>query len=317
MFGQKELGWQRLLIPSYFCQDVASSLLSTGVRIEVYPDGPDLPAPVFDSIGFQRGDAILIMNYFGLRSEPSYDLLPRDTIAIIENHTHDPLSGWARKSRADWCVVSLRKVLPVPDGAVLWSPTGRRLPPEPVLTDERRQAALEKLAAMSLKALYLEGLYDNKEIFRQLAISGNRQIARGEVSGMSGWSRTLLRTFPLLSWRRLRKENHQKLSAALSGIPWLKILQPPDGVDAVPFSGVLLFDTLGRRDYVREQLINEQVYPAILWSLESPVVPDILSDNIEFSRRMLSIHCDMRYSYQDMEKVAGIIRRAGEEFGNG
>lgn len=317
IYGQKKMGWTRLLMPSYFCQSVVSSLLSTGIKIEVYRDGPEIPAPEFDNIQFQKGDLLLVVNYFGLRTQPSYPQLPRDKIFIVENHTHDPLSFWAKTSNADWCFASLRKSLPIPDGAVLWSPIGNGLPPEPRLSEEHMRASLEKLAAMSLKALYLEGLFEDKEIFRTLTIAGNKRIGTGEVSAMSDWSRAMLERFPFLSWRKRRKDNHRALSSELSGLSWVRVLQPPPDGDTCPFSAVLLFDSPERRDFVRERLIEARVYPAILWSLEEPVVSGISESNLDFSRRMLSIHCDMRYDKKDMLRVAEIIQQAGADFGNG
>jgi hypothetical protein len=305
--GQAKRGWRRLWVPSYFCQKVVSSLRATGIEMEVYPDRPDCPSPAFEHLPFQRGDAILVVNFFGLRAAPSYDRLPRDAVAVIEDHTHDPWSDWARTSKADWCVASLRKTLPVPDAGVLWSPVGHPLPPEPALTDERRRTSLKKLTAMALKALYLEGAFDDKELFRRLATSGEDRIAEGDLSGMTTWTRALLLTFPVRPWRGRRRENHRVLSSALSGIPWVKVLQPMSEGDECPFSGILLFDSVERRDHVRERLMASRVYPAILWPLESPVLPGVPPEDVDFSCRMLSIHCDMRYDREDMLKVAGLI----------
>jgi hypothetical protein len=306
--GLTRRGWRRLWIPSYFCQEVVASLQSTGIEMEAYADAPEVPALEIEDNPFRSGDALLVVNLFGLRSMPSFDRVHRDSVAIIEDHTHDPWSAWARTSKADWCVASLRKVLPVPDGGVLWSPAGHPLPSEPALTVDRRHASLEKLAAMTLKALYLEGLFGDKELFRCLATSGEGRIASGEVSGMTEWTRALLRTFPVRPWREQRRENQRVLSSALSGSSWVTVLQPQDAVDGCPFSGILLFDSVERRDHVRERLTASRVYPAILWPLESLVLPGIPPENVDFSRRMLSIHCDMRYSGEDMLRVAEMIR---------
>jgi hypothetical protein len=306
--SQSKRGWRRLWVPSYFCQEVVASLQTTGIDLAVYPDGPECSTPDFRYATFGRGDALFVVNFFGLRDEPTYDRVPRDAVAIIEDHAHDPWSVWARNSKADWCVASLRKTLPMPDGGVLWSPVDHPLPSEPASTDERQRASLEKLAAMTLKSLYLEGAFDGKELFRRLATSGESRIASGEVSGMTDWSRALLRAFPTGTWREQRRINQRVLSSALSGIPSVTVLQPQDAVDGCPFSGILLFDAAQRRDHVRERLMALRVYPVILWPLESPVVPGIPPENVDFSRRMLSIHCDMRYGREDMLRVAEMIR---------
>jgi len=294
-----------------------ASLQSTGIGLALYPDGPERSAPDIDCAAFRCGDAILVTNFFGLRAPLSYDRVPRHVVAIVENHTHDPWSAWAMTSKADWCVASLRKTLPVPDGGVLWSPAGNPLPAEPVLTDDRRRASIEKLAAMTLKSLYLEGAFDGKEIFRLLAVSGESRIASGDVSGMTDWTRALLGALPTGTWRERRRENQRVLSTALSGIPGVTVLQPRDTVDGCPLSGILLFDSVQRRDHLRKRLMAWRVYPAILWQLESPVLPGIPPEDVDFSRRMLSVHCDMRYGRDDMLTVAEIIRKEASGFCHG
>jgi len=66
----KNRGWRRIWIPSYFCQDVVSSILSTGIKAKVYYDSPELAVPNINLIRWQRGDVLLLINYFGLRGKP-------------------------------------------------------------------------------------------------------------------------------------------------------------------------------------------------------------------------------------------------------
>ncbi|MFO7676544.1 MAG: hypothetical protein R6X12_09545 [bacterium] len=311
--GRARYGWRRLWLPGYFCQEVVAALGRTGIGLVVYPDGPASPAPGFERIPFERGDALLVVNYFGLRAAPAGDALPRAAVTVIEDHSHDPWSAWARSSNADWCIASLRKTLPAPDGGVLWSPAGHPAPPEPAVTDCHRQAALEKLAAMTLKALYLEGRFDDKELFRRLATAAEGRMGSAEVSGMTGWTRALLPTLPVTSWRERRRRNHRALATALDGISWVEVLPSRDADGGCPFSGILLFDSPGRRERVRERLLAARVYPAILWPLESPALPGIPSEAVALSRRMLSIHCDMRYAEEDMLRVAGLVIRFGAD----
>jgi hypothetical protein len=308
--GQRSRGWRRLWIPAYFCQEVAEALRSPGIALKAYPDGPQFAEPSLGGLAFHPGDVILRVNFFGLRVLPPAAALRSDRVEIIDDHTHDPLSRSALWSDADWCVASLRKTLPVPDGAILWSPAGCAPPAVPGLTDERRLASLEKLAAMLLKARYLDGEPVDKPVFRRLALSGEAHIAEGEPSGAPDWTRTLLSTFPVEEWRAARRSNVESLAEALEGLPWLDVLRPYHR-DACPFSAVLLFDSAGRRSSVREQLVASNVYPAVLWPLHPAAVDGIGGEFIDFSERMLSVHCDMRYGRTDMQRVAALIRTFG------
>ena len=66
---------------------------------------------------------------------------------------------------------------------------------------------------------------------------------------------------------------------------------------------VLLLENKEKRDALRKRLIADSVYPAILWN-----VPGTASDaSRDFSERMLSVHCDGRYSEDDIKQLANII----------
>lgn len=313
-YGRTSRGWKRLWIPSYFCQEVVASLLSMRIDVAVYKDGPTEPTPVLEHLKATQGDVLLVVNYFGLRDLSQHDVYENVGMEVIEDHTHDPWSQAGQTSYADWCVASLRKVLPVPDGGLIWSPAGHDLPPESPLAIVHKQASLEKLAAMTLKSLYLEGHPVEKKAFRSLAASGESQIAAGENSGISEWTRHLLPTFPVDEWRKSRWHNFLTFSEALEGVQWLNVLLPSNGPRSCPFSGILVFDSCDRRAYVNEKLIASNVYPAILWPLEKPIVEGIPEEQINFSRRMLSIHCDARYTTDDMKLVAALIRKLGNAY---
>lgn len=310
-FGQLTRQWRRLHIPSYFCQEVIASLDTEDIDIVAYSSGPSSPVLVLDGIDWSPGDVILRVNYFGLGIERATAPIP-DWVGVIEDHTHDPWSVWAYESNADWCISSLRKTLPLGNGGVLWSPSGHSLPPELAVTPERHVAALEKMAAMVLKTHYLASHSISKDVFRQLQLSGENHIASGSVSGMPKWAEALLSTFPIAYWRDCRLRNHRTLAKSLSGASWTKMLHPQPDVDACPFAGILVFDTRKRRDRVRERLIAEKIYPAVLWPLEKTVVAGVRREDIDFSERMLAIHCDMRYSDSDMQRVAAMILEFGE-----
>jgi hypothetical protein len=152
-------------------------------------------------------------------------------------------------------------------------------------------------------------------------VSGENGIvfdqATVDISGMTEWTQNLLNTFPLEHWRMARQTNHRTLSACLAGVPWLSVLQPVRTEEACPFSGILVFDTMARRNFIRQCLIAAQIYPAILWSLTEPVVPPIPVRHIDFSQRMLSVHCDMRYTPVVLEQVAELIIQSGNTYDKG
>jgi hypothetical protein len=247
---------------------------------------------------------MIAVDYFGLRFEPLQH--PESGIEVIEDHTHDPWSPWAYASNADYCIASLRKTLPVPDGAVLWSPSGHALPEPLPITTARRIAAHDKLAAMVLKSAFLQGHPVLKQHFRNLSARGERRIAATRPSGMSEFSTSIIQTLPIDDWRERRRCNHQRLSNDLNHFNNLEILPPRDN-RTVPFSAVLHCDSNALREHLRRGLIARNVYPAVPWPLEELVLEGIPDSDRDLSRRLLSIHCDLRYTPSDMDTVAQIV----------
>jgi len=298
--GRNARGWSQLWIPAYLCQEVVSAVVGEELAVRVYPDLPGQPLRLPE---FTAGDALLVVNTFGLRSRQAFDL--PGGVDLVEDHTHDPTSAWAGASRADFAVASLRKSLPVPDGGALWSPQGHPLPAKVGVTQERRLAAAAKRAAMELKAKYLAGEPVDKAQYRKLALEGEAGMASGQVSAITEETSAQLTSFPFRWWRDRRRVNSAFMRARLSGLAGISVLQPDAG-DCVPFSVPITFERLEARDRVRAALAERRVYTAILWTLEETARP-VPDDAIDLSRRLVSLHCDGRYGRGDLERVSAIL----------
>ncbi len=312
--GMKSQKWKRLWVPSYFCQTVVRSILETGIAVDCYNSWRPGVMGSNDGPCTIGGDVVLVVNHFGLSSKSNMNLAQGSPAAIIEDHTHDPWSGWAHKSRADYCISSLRKVLPIPDGAVLWSPLNLDLPACPKLDEAHRLAVERKLESMKLKQRYLQGELANKSAYLALAKSGEGAFSRGEVSAISPWSAERIGSFPVAKWRNVRKLNHRALCQGICSLSGIRVLRAPQSSDTVPFSCILIFDSAKRTEYLRTELIRARIYPAILWPMDDPATRGVSQEDVDTSRRMLSLHCDMRYSQSDMAYLGETIRTLNDTF---
>ncbi len=306
------LRWQRLFVPTYFCQDVVTSLRESGIAIQYYEDSPLWQSPAVDHGALRTGDAVLVVNYFGLRGRLSLEDVRAAGADVVEDHTHDPWSEWARRSEAAYCIASLRKVLPLPDGALLWSPQGLRLPAAPTPTAFHQRGSHLKLCAMLLKDAYLRGRAVPKEQFLDLFRRGEELLGAPEISEASPLARTLASIFPTESWRERRRRNYRVFCEAVEGAEGFEILQVASGSGSCPFSAIILFDGKRVRDAVRGWLIENSVYPAILWPLSGDIRRTLPEATLDFSERMLSIPCDGRYSTEDLRRAAAALLRAVE-----
>lgn len=296
----RSLGWRRVWLPSYFCQEVVAAVAGEATETCLYADrpgaSPELPA------GLGAGDALLTVNYFGLRATSPLTRLRERSVVVIEDHTHDPWSAWSARSEADFAVVALRKTLPVPDGGLLWSPVGHELPPELPVTAERRLAAFDKLAATVLKDLYLDGHAIQKAQFRELAVRGETRIASGVPSGGTEFTRALVHAFPVRAWRERRAINWRAFVEAWPERADVRVWPPEAG--AAPFGVILEVASFELRERLRAGLVERNIFPAVLWPLEEPALGPVDAAAAHLARRVLMLHCDARYSIEDLRRVA-------------
>lgn len=302
-------GWERLWVPEYYCYDVIKSLKEAGLNIMFYADFPEYKDDdsTLNSIQkkgyFRPTDAILRVNYFGLRSYRCIEGL--SVAAIVEDHTHDLIGEWARKSVADWCIASLRKTLPIPEGGILWSPKGYSLPDVPKVSEKNEKVATVRWNAMELKEYYLAGDDIEKSAFRSGYVDTEAFFDTCDVCALDKRSQEYLLSFDIDSWYQRKMENWRLLSDIK--YPDVRVLKP-EMIQCYPFSMVLVFSSQDKRDRVRKALIDSSVYPAILWNIPSPANGDVFM----MSSNMLSIHCDARYSVEDIEQLKLIIQKVLE-----
>lgn len=297
-------GWQRLWVPEYFCYEVIESLKEAGLNLMFYTDWPTChdDSETLEAIQrkgrFLPTDAILRVNYFGTRLNRTSEHLP--VAAVVEDHTHDLIGDWPIHSTTDWCIASLRKSLPISEGGILWSPKGLQLPEQPIASEENERIAAIRWEAMRSKARYLAGEPIEKATFRAGYVDTEEYFDTAPVCALDKASQEYLKTFDIKAWYNKKRENWDLLSnIRKDGVQVVR----PEGLGGYPFSLVLQFDNPDERDHVRKELITHQIYPAILWNIPTSVSGDVFS----FSRCMLSIHCDARYTREEILEMKSII----------
>jgi hypothetical protein len=300
-------GARRAWLPSYLCQELMTSVAAAGVEPHRYPDGPLVAAPALDDVPLVRGDAVVIVGYFGLRRWDGADALAARGAVVVEDHTHAPCSAWAQASRADYAIASLRKLLPIPDGGVVWSPRGRALPAQPALGVGPAAGSALKLAGMELKRRYLDGEDVAKDQFRLFLESGEAALWDGIPSGMTTKARELLAAFPLAGFDRRRAACVAAFAGALASGRGMRVLLPAHP-DDVPFSALVELETAALRDRVHAAACAAGVYPSTLWPL--PDDDDIPLAHRDLARRLLSVPADMRYRPEDLVRAASVFSSA-------
>ena len=295
----RQYGWKRIWISDYFCYEVIDTIKEqTGIEVMFYKDNP-LHEGQVENLPFEEGDVLLRMNFFGIRGWRNNKKI---TCPVIEDHTHDLLGQWALYSDADWCIASIRKSLPLPEGGMMWSPKGHKLAVEVQPTDENDKIAADRWGGMEMKARYLNGTAINKDEFRKCFTETEDWFDKAETAMIDNRSRRFVsKQLDINLWQGAKRRNWSLLKSLVK-CESCKALEPEDD-NCTMFSLILLFDTKVQRDLTRKQLIEASVYPAVLWAVSESAS----EESREFSERMLSVHCDGRYSEEAIKQLAKII----------
>lgn len=291
---------KRLWVPSYYCHESLGGVKRMGVIIVFYPCTPlSNPDNVIENLRLEDNDALLRINYYGLQSKP---LIPKRKYLVIEDHSHSLSGNWVKNSDADWCFASLRKTLPIADGGIIWSPKNRSLPEEPHYSYSSLENSVYRYVAMERKTSFLEGLNIPKDDFLSEYRRTEEKIDNLEISSISELSREIVETIDIDRWNEKKRKNWKILNKSLIPGDYYKIMQP-DSYSEIPFSLILYFSDRKIRDKVRNCLISHDVFPAVLWHI--PIGNDPAS--INYGERILSIHCDGRYTPSQISVLADRI----------
>jgi hypothetical protein len=291
-----------LWLPSYFCPEVAECC-GQYCPIRQYRDLPTWHEPDWKSLQPRRNDMVLAVNYFGVREFGVWRRWRESTpCVLIEDHTHDPGSEWVLSSTAEYALASIRKTLPVADGAILWSPRGLSLPEQSLVNDWSGPAL--KLAAMIYKHEYLSGAETAglKDRFRRLQLDGEKMLRGSEISAISPGSLAYLSEGAPISWRQQRATNARRLVDNLAVQQDIKCLFTAWSEGAVPFVVPLLFDSRNERDVYQSQLQQENIYCPVHWVCQTE---DLHA--LELSEKILSLPIDQRYTEEDMDRISNAI----------
>ncbi|MGW4947015.1 hypothetical protein ACWEOZ_36140 [Actinoplanes sp. NPDC004185] len=294
----------RLHVPSFFCMGVAETL-SADVPITWYRHLPDGDGPRLETLRALPGDVVLTQNLFGRdRPEPwAAWMRAHPGVTVVEDHSHDPFSDWARASPAPYAMASLRKTLPLPDGGLLWSPHGLALP-GPVGAES--PGAQLKLVAMLLKGAWLDGREVPKDDFRALQQRGEHALL-GSEGPASALTATVL---PLLDLAGLRAANARNAHALIDALAardgaWRVLSGGPAG--AVPFRVQLLCESEPVRDGLLAHLARHGIYAPVHWRQDRGGVWSGDEEAADLAARILTVPVDHRCGPGDVRRVAEVL----------
>jgi hypothetical protein len=293
-----------LWLPTYFCPEVAECCRPYG-EIREYRDMPSWAEPDWKSLEPEPDDVVLAVNYFGVRDGDHWrEWRGQVSCVLLEDHSQDPFSAWASTSTADFAFASARKTLPIPDGAILWSPRGLMLPSQPADGDWRGSDL--KATAMMYKAEYLRGGGSDelKRRYRHLQLTGEDLLRKSRISAISPFSSACIAEGAPQASRNRRSANARHLASKLIGVEHFNRLISGWPVGAVPFALPVIFPSRRERDECQLALRRNRIYCPVHWVCETSDV-----EALDLASRMLSLPIDQRYEKRDMDSIAETLLR--------
>lgn len=286
-------GFRELLMPQHFCESMIEPFVRDGWGVSFYGfDQRWAAQEPLESLVSPGTTAVLNFPAFGVSESLDWLLFLSETQdrggVVVSDESHRVLSPGLHQ--ADIRLASLRKMLPVPDGAFV---SGLVAPP--TLSSGGEQAAV-RAAAMVEKTSYLAGELSESRHLEMFAQAEALTHQRTEPALMSELSAERIPAFDWNVLRSSRVANATALEEAMIGTPYDVTTAEAEVPSHVVVSGP---DVLG----LRRHLIASRVYCPVHWFPPShDPLPTSWRDDV------LSIPVDHRYTPADMSRVANTIR---------
>ena len=293
-----ESEYKALWMPDWLCHTMVEAVEKAGLEAHYYELNINFSATVeaLDHSGFKDGDAMLMVNYFGLQ-----DLLLTSK-AIKEAYPHsvviedDVQAYWyfaeTDNPYADYRFTSMRKSFAIPDGGLVR--TNHQMPE----AHHPNTFAPLKLRGGVMKSLRgKEGIRD--EDYLSLFKQGDVLIRENYNSCMSNESKRL---FAGTDFEQAKRQRQLNAKYIVEGLAVLGIKPMID----VFWGSVPLFIPiyLDNRDEVRSRMFNNGVFCPVHW----PLVNMKLNRGAKMAKHELSLIVDQRYNKNDMDLILCLIK---------
>lgn len=296
-----------VLLPALACPEVYRPFLDRGHSPHFYRVGRDL-RPDLGQIERHRRDCstILVINYYGfVQTKEVYGQLREWGLVVIEDGSHSLLSTGSGEGGLAY-FASLRKLLPLPDGAIYRVKGG-------VSEKKRffRETGLHAFRMARLAAIWLKRFEQVKprrmqqKTIRELFWEAEKQLGRYEVPAPAwAMSRSILTGMDINYIRGKRRKNYLTLAGLLSGLNGLNVLCPVLPPGTVPYGLPVLAE---ERDRLASEMDRLNVQAAPLWDL-SKMVPAGTGVDREFHERIMLLPVGQDYDEDDMAALADRIK---------
>lgn len=296
---------KKVLLPGFTCHSVLEPCEKEGYEVYPYPVTSQLTVnwtEFREVVNFIDPGVVILHAYFGFNTiqgcDGIIDSLHERGIVVIEDRTQCVFSKF--KTNADFVVGSIRKWLPVPDGAfIIGSNKINHLQEDGVLCEA-------KLKALNAKADYIVNEVGDSSLFRPLFFEAEEILdSRNEPFEMHYTSKAIYQNTDLANLKKTRVNNYNALSARLAKHGELDVIIKEADETVAPFHLPVLVN--GDRRSLQAHLAKNGVFATVIWACPEEFIGKINEGAQTLFDKILCFHCDQRYTIDDMNRIGDVI----------
>lgn len=287
---------QNVYMPAWCCDSMIAPFVDRGIKVELYDvrfDG-QLDYLVDEN---KQADIFYVTNFFGYENNLDSCIIrhfKNKGATILYDRTHSFLMD-DDTIEADYSFASIRKWMGVLDGAVVDGVSDVTLKSCPYLSSKEK--------AMRMKQAFIDGddTIDKQAFLNLYDEFGHHLAADYRDYAMDGLSYSIYKTADFGFLKKKRRENAEYLQKHLD----LRFLSPMTE-KACPLFVPAFFESKEKRNLLRKELIEAEIYCPIHWPKNQFVIPEMEVNQIFDTE--LSLICDQRYGITEMQRIIETIQ---------
>ena len=274
-------GYRRVYLPYYSCEVLLEPFNKLGVEYTFYRINERLE--IDEDITLGNGEALLCINYFGLKQDYVEFLATQYGQQLIVDNTQ---AFYARPISGIDTFYSCRKFFGVADGAYLYCD-------KPLDIEFEQDKSWDKMAHL-LKRIDIS----SEAAYREFS-QHEEQLKNNPIKSMSSMTHRIMESIDYHQAAQRRRDNYLHLDNALKNNNGISL---PLTDSAVPMVYPFLTEDKG----LRKHLIDNKIFVAQYW-------PNVLdwcnndSTDYQLTMHLLPLPIDQRYGTEEMQRIIQLI----------
>ncbi|MBW6409469.1 DegT/DnrJ/EryC1/StrS aminotransferase family protein [Clostridium weizhouense] len=296
-----------LALPSYLCPTIIEVVENIGIKYEFYEINQKLELKIEtlkNLIAKFNVKVVFFIDYFGFYQKENVrsflKSLKSQKIILIEDAVQ---SFWIKRQQrfiGNYIFNSYRKFLPIDGSIVLCNKNIELESVEDDYFNIVEQAREKKRKFIS------EGTGEERDFLKLFDRAHREYYKRKKVYRINQKYKEFLNHIPVEALIKKRKENYKYLFSNLKNISDIEFIYDDEDLNnSIPLAFPIF---LINRDYVRKELMKNNIYAPIHWDLREEKWIKNFEASLNISKNILSLPIDWRYGIENMDYLVRTLK---------